>query len=626
MKRYPILLAVVGALLSSFAVRLATVRPVHAQDSPAQAQAPDLTKLPPIRKPMGTEEGFALFQTRCMSCHGNPNANPKATELNAIRAMTPEKIYGSLVDGKMKAQGQFLSDDEKRHIAEFMGSRTLGSSEPGSGKNMPNQCSSNPPMSDPAAGDSWNGWGADLGNTRFQPADAAGLTAAQVPQLKLKWAFGYPTGVSANGQPAVVSGRVFVGTDIGYIYSLDAQTGCIYWSHETGIATRNAMTVGPIKEHGNTKYAVFFGDAQANIYALDAQTGSLLWKHKVDNFFVARNTASPTLYDGRLYVPVSSSEEYDSGIADYQCCTSRGSVLALDANSGEQIWKTYVVPEPKPTIKNSKGTQLWAPAGGSVWNSPTVDPVRRAVYFGTGDAETAPEPKTTDAIMALDMDTGKTLWVYQATEDDVFMGGCKPVKTEQCPDVQGPDADIGNSPILRTLPNGRRVLVAGTKGGDLFALDPDKSGALLWRSNYSGKPRSGVLFGGTADTANAYYGFTGGGVAAVDLLTGKKKWFAPVAAPDAKVAHSAAATMIPGVVFQGGGDGKLTAISTADGHTIWQFETARDFETVNKVAAHGGSMRAPGAVIAGGMVFVGSGYSVSGGDQGGNVLLAFSPQ
>ena len=577
---------------------------------------------------MGTEEGFALFQTRCMSCHGNPNANPKATELNAIRAMTPEKIYGSLVDGKMKAQGQFLSDDEKRHIAEFMGSRTLGSSEPGNAKNMPNQCAPAirrwpipPPAPHGMAGEPTVGTRASSPLTppaspprRCRSSSSSGPSA--IPPA-------CPPTANPPSHPAAFSSAPTLATSI----PSTPQTGCVYWSHETGIATRNAMTVGPIKEHGNTKYAVFFGDAQANIYALDAQTGSLLWKHKVDNFFVARNTASPTLYDGRLYVPVSSSEEYDSGIADYQCCTSRGSVLALDANSGEQIWKTYVVPEPEPTIKNSKGTQLWAPAGGSVWNSPTIDPVRRAVYFGTGDAETAPEPMTTDAIMALDMDTGKTLWVYQATQDDVFMGGCKPIKTEQCPDVQGPDADIGNSPILRTLPNGRRVLVAGTKGGDLFALDPDKSGALLWRSNYSGKPRSGVLFGGTADTANAYYGFTGGGVAAVDLLTGKKKWFAPVAAPDAKaVAHSAAATMIPGVVFQGGGDGKLTAISTADGHTIWQFETARDFETVNKVAAHGGSMRAPGAVIAGGMVFVGSGYSVSGGDQGGNVLLAFSPQ
>jgi polyvinyl alcohol dehydrogenase (cytochrome) len=613
MRRTLLALVVAGALLALCSARLAR----------SQEQTP-LSQLPPIRKPMGTEEGFALFQTRCMACHGNPNANPKATELAAIRAMTPEKIYGSLVDGKMKTEGQSLSDDEKRRLAEFMGSRTLGSSVPGNGKNMPNQCPSNPPIRDPAAEAGWSGWGADIANTRYQPAKAAGLTTDQLPQLKLKWAFGFPTGLSANAQPAVAAGRVFIGSDIGYIYSLDAASGCIYWSTETGIATRNAMTIGPVTGHGATKYAVFFGDAQANVYALDAQNGALLWKKKVDDFFVARNTASPTFYDGRLYVPVSSSEEYTGGVRDYQCCTSRGSVLALDANTGEQVWKTYVLPPAEPTRKNSKGTQLWAPAGGSIWNSPTVDPVRRAVYVGTGDAETEPTPKTTDAVMAVDMDSGKILWVYQATENDSFMGGCSPVKTENCPEVQGPDADIGNSPILRTLPGGERVVVAATKGGDIFGLDPDKNGALLWRVNASGNPRSGVLFGGTADEQNAYYGFTGGGVAAVSLATGEKKWFAPIAPAGANVAHSAAATMIPGIVFQGGQDGKLTALSAADGHIVWQVDTAKDYETVNKVAAHGGSMRAPGAVVAGGMLFVGSGYAVSGVDKPGNVILAFS--
>ena len=447
-----------------------------------------------------------------------------------------------------------------------------------------------------------------------------------MPRLKLKWAFGFPTGYSANAQPSIASGRVFVGSDIGYVYSLDAATGCIYWSHEIGVGTRNAMTIGPIKGHGATKYAVYFGDAQANLWALDAQDGALLWKTKVDDFFVARNTASPTLYDGRLYVPVSSSEEYRSGNPDYPCCTSRGSVVALDADTGRQIWKTYVVDEPKPTVKNSKGRQLYAPSGGSIWNSPSVDPQRHAVYVGTGDASSEPSPKTTDGIMALDMDTGKILWTFQATEGDSFMGGCTPVKSEACPSVIGPDSDIGNSPIVRSLGAGKGVVIAGTKEGDIFGLDPDNKGKLLWRANAADKPRSGIFFGGAADELNAYYGFSAGGVVALDLATGHRKWFQPIVPATARVAHSAAATTIPGVVFQGGQDGKLVALSSADGKILWQFETAQDFATVNKVTAHGGSMRGPGATIAGGMVFVGSGYGVSGGDMPGNVLLAFSVQ
>src|SRR5262249_10930547 len=146
---------------------------------------------------------------------------------------------------------------------------------------------------------------------------------------------------------------------------------------------------------------VFFGDAKANVYALDAQNGQLLWKKHVDEFFLARITAAPKFYNGRLYVPVSSSEEWQAGNLDYPCCTSRGSVVALDASNGEQLWKRYVMEDPKPTRKNSRGVQLYAPSGGSVWNSPTIDPVRKAIYFGTGDAETEPASKNSDAILAV---------------------------------------------------------------------------------------------------------------------------------------------------------------------------------------------------------------------------------
>ena len=203
-----------------------------------------------------------------------------------------------------------------------------------------------------------------------------------MPHLKLKWAFGYPTGVSAFGQPAVAAGRVFVGSDIGYVYSLDAKTGCVYWSYQAKGNVRGGPSVGPVKGHAGVKYAVFFGDAHANVYAVDAQTGQQLWTKKVDDHFVARITASPKLYDGFLYVPVSSSEEFAAANLDYPCCTSRGSVVKLNASTGEQAWKAYVVPEtPKPTRKNSKGVQQYAPAGASVWNSPTIDEKRHADLF-----------------------------------------------------------------------------------------------------------------------------------------------------------------------------------------------------------------------------------------------------
>ena len=603
----------------------------RSQQTPAPPAAPPSAGQ---RGAPGTENGIAVFQTQCMTCHGNPNVE-RAPSPAAIREMSPERIYDALTTGIMKDQGAKLSDQDRRGVAEFMSGRPLGSARLGDAKSMPNQCRNNPPLTDPSRGPAWNGWGADASNSRFQPEQAAGLTATQVPRLKLKWVFGFPSGVSANTQPTIASGRVFIGSDNGFVYSLDAATGCVYWSFENGSIVRNALTIGPISGHGNSRYAVYFGDGKANVFALDAQDGKLLWKAKVDDHFVARITAGAKLYSGKLLVPVSSSEEFRSGNPDYPCCTSRGSVVALDANTGKQIWKAWVIPdEPKPYKKMSNGVTLHKPAGGAVWNSPTVDPVRQAVYFGTGDATTAPSPKTTDSIMAVNINTGEFLWAYQATENDVFMGGCVgPVKSEACPDPMGPDMDIGNSPVLKTLPNGKRVLIAGTKGGDVFGLDPDNNGALLYRINVGGAPvgtnrggRGSIVWGGAVDDQHVYYGSGGAGLVALQPGTGERAWaFTPPAPATGGrgAALGAAPTVIPGVVFEGASDGKLYAVATADGKLLWEFNTAQPFETVNKVQAHGGAISTSGAIVVGGMVYVGSGYAISSAAAGGNVLLAF---
>lgn len=608
----------------------------HTQGQAPPAPQPAAAQQPPPQAPPGagrglpgTENGFGSFQTRCSACHGNPPIE-RAPSPAAIREMTPERIYESLTTGSMQAQSAGLTDVQKKGLAEFMAGRPLGSAKVGDGKSMPNQCKVNPPMSDPARG-GWNGWGNGLANTRSQSATAAGLLASQVPRLKLKWAFGYPAGVSANAQPTVVAGRVFVGSDNGFFYSLDAKTGCLYWSFEQGSIVRNAPTVGAVTGQGSARFGVFFGDGHANVYALDAQNGRLLWKTKVDSHFVARITAGSTYYDGKLFVPVSSSEEWTSGHPDYSCCTSRGSVVALDANTGKQIWKSWVVPEePKPYRTMANGVTLYRPAGGAVWNAPTVDPRRGAVYFGTGDATTAPPAVTTDAIMAVDINTGKLLWSYQATEGDVFMGGCNgPTRSEACPSPMGPDMDIGNSPILVTLLTGRRVLLGGTKSADVFALDPDNNGALLYRVNAAGGATGGgrggrgsIVWGGAADTERAYYGMGAAGLAAIRPATGERAWvFTPPGGRGGGL--GAAPTVIPGVVFQGAGNGVLYAMSAADGKVLWEFNTAQDFETVNRVPAKGGAISVSGAVVVDGMVYVGSGYAVGSGASGGNVLLAF---
>ena len=575
---------------------------------------------------IGTESGFGIFQNNCSACHGNPDV-PAAPSPAAIRAMPPERIYQALTAGVMQVQGQSLSDLAKKRVAESMSGRLLGTSASGAARNMPNQCKTHPPMAAPSDGPSWNGWGADIHNTRFQPTESAGLTANDVPKLKLKWAFGFPNGVSAFAQPSIVSGRVFVGTDTGYVYSLDAETGCVYWSYKTVSNVRNAIVIAPISGYDGVKYAAFFGDLQSHLYAVDAETGQLLWRDRVEENFTDRITAAPVYDKGVLYVPVSSWEEFSAANEDYPCCTSQGAVVAVNADTGDHIWKTYVIPErPKPVRKNAKGTQLYAPAGGSVWNTPTVDEKRGLIYFGTGDATTYPAAKTSDSIMALDMKTGAVKWTYQVHRNDSFLGGCfGKDKPDNCPKVMGPDWDIPCSPVLTTLPDGRDAIIVGTKPGDVLALDPDKDGAVIWRVNVAQKGERGITWGGAVHDGFAYFGLSGGGMVKVRLSDGGKVWYQPID-PNAKMLNNGAPTSaIPGVAVVGGSDGHVTAIAMKDGKPIWSFNTAQDFDTVNKVKAHGGAINTIGPAIAGGMMFVGSGYNIIGGTPG-NVLLAFSTE
>ena len=579
-----------------------------------------------------TEFGFATFQQHCVSCHGNP-AFERAPSPAALRAMSPERIYTALTTGIMKAVGDTLSEEDRRRVSESLAGQFLGSAQTGDAKSMPNRCARNPPLNDTAA--DWNGWGNGPGNNRFQSAAAAGLSADSVPRLKLKWAFGFPGGTSAYAQPTVFAGRIFVGSDTGYIYSLDAATGCIYWSYRTQAGVRNAMTIGPLRTSAGARYAVFFGDLKASVYAIDAHSGAEIWRTHVEEHFATRVTAAPALYRGRLYVPVSAWEGFQARVLDYPCCTAVGSVSALDAASGKLLWKTYAIAErPHPTRKNSRGIQQWAPAGAPIWNTPTIDAKRRVVYVGTGDASTYPAPDTSDAVLALDMRTGKVRWSRQIYRDDAFIVGCAGSGfTDNCPKVVGPDWDIPMSPMLKTLA-GRTMIVFGTKPGEIQALDVDRRGELIWRRDVisdaplkeaarPGTGNRGPLWGGALDEDHAYFGLSAGGVASVRLTDGQRTWYTPLnSTPAKRVTHSAAATVIPGVVFVAGSDGRLWALATNDSHVLWSVETARTFTTVNAVAAHGGSIAAPGATVAGGMLFIGSGYGVVS-QTPGNVLLAF---
>jgi polyvinyl alcohol dehydrogenase (cytochrome) len=568
----------------------------------------------------------ATYQQNCGTCHDGK----QAASITALQENSPERVYEALTTGKMREQAAALSDVQKRQIAEFLAARPMGSDTAGDMKNMTNVCASNPPMADPAASPSWNGWSPGEKNARFQPANSAGLTAAQAAKLQLKWAFGVPNAAEMHSQPTVASGRVFFGSDAGWIYSLDAKTGCVYWSFHADSGTRTAPTIAPIKGQGSTKYALYFVDVLTRTYALDAQTGKLLWKTRAGEHPRAKSSASPTVYDGRIYVPMSSMETTTGAVLTYECCSFRGHVTAIDANTGKKLWTTFVIPEEsKPRGKNKQGMTLWGPAGGSVWNPPTVDPKRHRLYVGSGNGVSEPATAGTDSVTAIDMETGKIAWQYQAVQGDVFINNCRPTGEpgDNCPQKLGPDYDFGGAAlILHTLPDGRDVVIGGSKGGFSVALDLDRNGAVVWKTDIAERPPGAaglIVFGGASDGQNVYYGLnqTGGGIAAIKLADGSRPWTAKFGAGQ----NPAAISAIPGVLFAGSNDGVLRAVSMNDGSVLWTYNTNRSFETNNGVTARGGSMGQAGATIAGGMVFVGSGYGT--GNTGmGNVILAFGPE
>ena len=603
----------------------------------AMAAGPSLSQ--PAAVSSRTETGYGIFERSCLNCHGNPQFE-RAPSPAALREMTPEHIYEVLTAGSMyPVIGNTLSDADRKVVAEMIAGRLMGSGATRAAIPPGARCNKNPPLR--ALSDSdWNGWGRDIRNTRFQPKPGKKLSAASIVHLKLRWAFGYPGSSSAYAQPTVAGGRLFVGTDTGVLYALDANTGCVHWTFQAKSGVRAAASVARLSGVGAVDYGVFFGDLKSNVYGLDARSGRLLWMTHVEEDITDRVTTAPTLYDGVLYVPISSWEEFAASSPTFSCCRSVGKVVALNVRNGETLWSRYVIPErPHPVRKNSQGVQQFAPAGGSVWNSPTLDPKTHAVFLGTGDATTAPAAPTTDAILSLSMTSGQPLWSYQVQANDTFLGGCwgKPLP-DNCPPINGPDWDIPQSAILLTLPSGARRIVVATKPGDVLALDPDRRGNLLWRMNVSGAlavpvslgtrpaPQSGMLWGGATDGQSVYYGLSGGGAVSIRADDGQLLWKADLKAPGQEKAQSNASpvSVIPGVVLLGGTDGTLHALATDTGKDLWHFDTVRSFPTVNHVPAKGGSIVSAGPVIAQGMVFIGSGYSVLGGTPG-NVLLALAP-
>jgi polyvinyl alcohol dehydrogenase (cytochrome) len=580
-----------------------------------------------------------VYKQACAKCHDN-GAATRAPSRDDLQKMPASRILRTLDFGLMMGVAYPLTREEREAVANYLGTKGPEPAPPAAAF-----CSAEQhPLTGDAAGN-WNGWSPSPANTRFQPA--GGITKDQVPRLKLKWAYGFAGDVTAFAAPSYVNGTIFVGSAGGVVQALEAKTGCLHWTFQANGPVRSAIVAAA----NGPDYSLLFGDQIGWFYALDAKTGKLLWKHRLDEHEGTRLTGAPAVYQGVAFVGAASWEETRSIEPKYPCCTFRGSVTALRVADGTEVWKTYTVDPPKSAGQSEVGTQMWGPSGAPVWSAPTIDAKRGVIYVTTGDNYSSPATPTSDALMALEITTGKIRWVQQTTANDAYTSACRD-HGPNCPEEQGPDYDFGSSALLVTTPDGKDILVAGQKSGVVYGVDPDQKGKVLWQMRVGQGGKNGGVQWGMASDGQAVFAAVsdltgvlnpggvvggakfdpakGGGLTALKPGDGSKVWFAAPKPcdpprPGCSPAQSQAVTAIPGVVFSGSVDGHLRAFAAEDGKVLWDFDTAKSYSAVNKVEAKGGSLDGAGPVVAGGMVFVNSGYPRNGGMPG-NVLLAFAPE
>ncbi|MBV6417594.1 MAG: Polyvinylalcohol dehydrogenase [Steroidobacteraceae bacterium] len=583
--------------------------------------------------------GEALYRQRCAACHDHPQDRIPPRELLGFRS--PRAVVRVLTHGTMRPMAEGLDSSEIAALATYLTGRAPGS-EP---VPLPNRCAKPGAVVTVGSGD-WPSIGRDVAGQRFQPEP--GLRASDLPHLKLKWAFAYPEG--ASGPVQVAGGRVFLASGDGQVHSLDARSGCSFWSFGTGRVVRAVTVAEFVAGEGNARRsAVFFGDDQGIVTALDATSGALLWKTQVETHPLARITAPPSVYGGRVFVPVSGMEDPLTHDASYACCTHRGSVIALDAASGTVLWKQYTIESaPRPLPKASpESVQHFGPAGGSVFTPLGIDARRELVYAATAEAYARESPPGSYAVIAFDMKSGARRWERQFMPENGERDRiCRETGETDCRNL----FSLSTQVMVHTLAGDRDRLFVGSKAGWVYALDPDAQGRMLWsRKIGRGGDLGGIMYGPSADAQTLYVPIAdttvmpparAGGLAALDVRTGAVRWQLESELPrcswqagepaackdvntcDCSSAKAAATTTIPGAVFAGGWDGHLRAYATANGRLLWDADTAVPVAAVNGVPARGGQLGGYPVVVAHGAVYVTSGASAMG--RPGNALLVYA--
>lgn len=601
-----------------------------------------------------------LYKTTCAVCHEHPET--KAPPIETLRQMPFARILQALQIGIMQPQAAGITSEQRQQIAKW-----LAAAEDARRYQwlQTRACARETPV--PVSGR--ENWGLGSHNTRN--AGNVSITAGNVDQLELLWSLALPAVTSMRSLPVVAGDTVFLGGQDGRLLALDRETGCVRWHLVTDIPIRTALSLERTPDGVNT---LFFADELGNVYAVDAGNGKLRWKVSAKTHPLSLISGAMAYHEGKLFVPISSFEVAAAALSTHECCRAHGGVMALDAQTGAKLWNYATTKDAEKTGLNRDGVQNWGPSGAVVWNRPTVDAKRGLLYFGTGENASSPPTGTSDAIIALDMKTGEQRWVFQALVNDVWNAACQ-TGGANCPKENGPDFDFGAATILVEggklgtdgKPGGDLIL-AGQKSGEVFALDPDRNGAVVWRHHLTPgsikfNPNAGVHHGMATDgkrlivpIADSEHKTTPGyvpkpAVHALAVEDGRILWSHPFSrgcevdpadmpamgiaatlksgsqrspwpACTFHYAPSAAATMANGLAYIATLDGKLNIFDVDGGKLLRTIQTNRAYTGSNGVEGHGGAIDVGGPLVSGNQVFVVSGYALFG-QVPGNMLLVY---
>ncbi|GGG48184.1 cytochrome CBB3 [Pseudohongiella nitratireducens] len=579
-------------------------------------------------------DGESLYTEHCAMCHTAPQ-DERTPPRDALRSYTANSIFQALSEGIMRSQGEALTSAQRTALAEHLAGEAMRQET----ARQVQQCEQTMPALDLAQPSNWNGWGNGLSNPRHQESAGTRINAGNIGELELLWAYGHDNASAARAQQTVIGEVMFMGSPSGEVRAMDLATGCNYWTYTAPREVRTAITVA--HADGQDGPLAVFADTANTLFVVDATTGEERWQADVDSHPLATSTGSPVVHDNRIYVPVSSGEVSAAGRPDYHCCTFRGNVAAFDLGSGERVWHTYVMEEATVVGENSLGNPFLAPSGAPIWQAPSLDPERGVVYAGTGQNYTRPASNSSDSVVAFDMVSGDIRWIHQTTPDDAFTMACAlGASHPNCPDA-GPDVDIGAPIVATTLSNGQSVVIAGTKGARVVALDPDAEGEVLWsirvgRGGALGGIHWGMTFAGdtlyvpvsdrsgmSSDASNRMPGLH-----AIDMKTGDTIWYeaAPERCSESGGAcmdvYSGPASALDDMVIATSLNGHLFAHDAQTGEVVWEYDTVRSYETINGVEAQGGAIDSSGPVISGDYLIVNSGYATFS-QMPGNVVLVF---